>query len=69
MGYNLRYRKGVVGELQVSMERDGERIPIGAVQTWENQDQVVRFIHHVNRLLLQDERAALRREADRLAWK
>jgi hypothetical protein len=36
MHSRLRYRKGILGEIQMTLETEDGPIPIGSVPTWED---------------------------------
>ena len=45
--------KGMLGDIRVSLESNGKQISLGNVQSWEDQEEVVKFVNHVNRELYQ----------------
>jgi len=47
----LHCEKGILGDIRVSLEADGKRIPLGSVQSWEDQAAVLQFVNEVNRKL------------------
>lgn len=47
----LHCEKGILGDIRVSLEADGKRIPLGSVQSWEEQEAVLQFVNEVNREL------------------
>ncbi len=47
----LRCERGILGDIQVSLETGGKRISLGSVQSWEDQEAVLRFVNDVNREL------------------
>lgn len=49
----LRCEKGILGDIRVSLETGGKRISLGSVQSWEDQEEVVRFVNKVNQQLCQ----------------
>ena len=47
----LRCEKGILGDIRVSLESGDKRISLGSVQSWEDQEEVVRFVNCVNQQL------------------
>jgi len=47
----LRCEKGLLGDIRVSLETGDKHISLGSVQSWEDQEEVVRFVNHVNQQL------------------
>lgn len=49
----LRCEKGILGDIRVSLETGNKRISLGSVQSWEDQEEVLRFVNAVNQQLYQ----------------
>jgi len=49
----LRCEKGVLGDIRVSLETGDKHISLGSVQSWEDQEEVLRFVNSVNQQLYQ----------------
>jgi hypothetical protein len=49
----LRCEKGLLGDIRVSLETGNKHISLGSVQSWEDQEEVVRFVNQVNQQLYQ----------------
>ncbi len=47
----LRCEKGLLGDIRVSLETGNKHISLGSVQSWEDQEEVVRFVNQVNQQL------------------
>lgn len=47
----LRCERGILGDIRVCLETDEKRISLGSVQSWEDQEAVLRFVNDVNREL------------------